>query len=113
MDIEHQQNDHHGDDGVAQVRQRDVDKCVPNAPSVHFEAFVQFHWNGLKGAEKEKQAAVRDFLAKAAQKLRDEHVDDAAYQSARPRRESSDDIMAEVNELRAMHGTSSLPGAGD
>jgi hypothetical protein len=64
-------------------------------------------------SEKEKQPVVREFLTKAAQKLREESADDLAAQSTRPPRASLDDIMAEINELRASHGAGEVPGAGD
>jgi len=64
-------------------------------------------------AERDKQPGVREFLAKAAQKLRDEDADEQAAQGPRPQRASLDEIMAEINELRASHSAAEVPGAGD
>ncbi len=64
-------------------------------------------------AERDKQPGVREFLAKAAQKLRDEDADEHAAQGPRPQRASLDEIMAEINELRASHSAAEVPGAGD
>ncbi len=63
--------------------------------------------------EKSRQAVVREFMAKAAQKLREEQADDAASAGAKPQRESLDDIMGEINELRASHSAAENPGAGE
>jgi serine/threonine-protein kinase len=64
-------------------------------------------------AEKEKQPVVREFLAKAALKLREEKADDDAAGNARPPRAKLDEIMAEIAELRTAHSAAEVPGAGD
>ncbi len=72
--------------------------------------------NGLRSdlkAEREKMPGVREFLARAAQKLRDEDSDDIEALGPRPPRANLDEIMAEINELRAAHSAAEVPGAGE
>jgi serine/threonine protein kinase len=64
-------------------------------------------------AERTRQAALREFLGKAAQRLREEYADEQAAIASRPARQSLDDIMGEISELRMSHAASELPGAGE
>jgi hypothetical protein len=64
-------------------------------------------------AEKAQRAVVRAFLAKAAQRLREEQTEDDARAQTKPPRAKLDEIMGEVGDLRASHNAAELPGTGD